>query len=419
MRCGETAAARGVWPQSRHLRCRRLSHRLRLGMLPHLLLAAGGFAAKRSVHGLLRRFPSTLCAMAGEASCMLARRRPDLLLGGAGAGRRRGRSGRRGAPLHAAHGEAIASSRGRRRCAARLARSPRSARRSPRRSSAFRPATISRARPARLRGAAIFLLALPLAFPPVASGLMLLYVLGSQFAGSAAGSRRTELPVPDTLLGVGVAEFFVSGSFVAIAATAAFGALDPDLRRRRSDAGGERVAHLRADRACRRPPEASEPASRSPGCARSASTGRPASSRSTPRRCRSRSTSRSRLRACARRSRSATVSSCWPPSCSARRVDFTPRRRTVAMAILDRLLAPDSSFQKNFFFLAKRFVPGETIESRDRSGARTQRRTGCRQRSTSSARTCSSARRRLETARRVPADARRASAAAASIPTSR
>lgn len=33
------------------------------------------------------------------------------------------------------------------------------------------------------------------------------------------------------------------------------------------------------------------------------------------------------------------------------------------MAILERLLAPDSGFQKHFFFLAKRFVPGETIES--------------------------------------------------------
>lgn len=33
------------------------------------------------------------------------------------------------------------------------------------------------------------------------------------------------------------------------------------------------------------------------------------------------------------------------------------------MAIVDRLLAPDSAFQKNFFFLAKRFVAGETIES--------------------------------------------------------
>ncbi|HEY1977830.1 MAG TPA: proline dehydrogenase family protein [Candidatus Baltobacteraceae bacterium] len=30
---------------------------------------------------------------------------------------------------------------------------------------------------------------------------------------------------------------------------------------------------------------------------------------------------------------------------------------------MDRLFAPDSAFQKNFFFLAKRFVPGETIAS--------------------------------------------------------
>jgi ABC-type sulfate transport system permease component len=35
------------------------------------------------------------------------------------------------------------------------------------------------------------------------------------------------LSVPDSLLGVGVAEFFVSGSFVAIAAAAAFASLDP------------------------------------------------------------------------------------------------------------------------------------------------------------------------------------------------
>jgi proline dehydrogenase len=33
------------------------------------------------------------------------------------------------------------------------------------------------------------------------------------------------------------------------------------------------------------------------------------------------------------------------------------------MAILDRLLAPGSGFQKNFFFLAKRFVAGETVDS--------------------------------------------------------
>ncbi|HEV7179207.1 MAG TPA: proline dehydrogenase family protein [Candidatus Baltobacteraceae bacterium] len=33
------------------------------------------------------------------------------------------------------------------------------------------------------------------------------------------------------------------------------------------------------------------------------------------------------------------------------------------MALIDRFLAPDSTFQKNFFFLAKRFVAGETIQS--------------------------------------------------------
>lgn len=33
------------------------------------------------------------------------------------------------------------------------------------------------------------------------------------------------------------------------------------------------------------------------------------------------------------------------------------------MAVIDRFLAPDSIFQRRFFFLAKRFIPGETIES--------------------------------------------------------
>lgn len=68
--------------------------------------------------------------------------------------------------------------------------------------------------PARLRSAALFVLALPLAFPPVASGIMLLSVFS-----------RTA--VPDSLLGVIAAEFFVSGSFVAIASAAAFAVLDP------------------------------------------------------------------------------------------------------------------------------------------------------------------------------------------------
>src|SRR5579863_1632813 len=80
--------------------------------------------------------------------------------------------------------------------------------------------------PARVRGAALFLLALPLAFPPVASGLMLIYLLGTN-SPLGAWLSAYGLTVPDSLLGVGVAEFFVSGSFVAIAATAAFGAMDP------------------------------------------------------------------------------------------------------------------------------------------------------------------------------------------------
>ena len=78
----------------------------------------------------------------------------------------------------------------------------------------------------RVRAAAVFLLALPLAFPPVASGLMLIYALGTN-APLGAWLAAHGLAVPDTLIGVGVAEFFVSGSFVAIASTAAFGALDP------------------------------------------------------------------------------------------------------------------------------------------------------------------------------------------------
>jgi ABC-type sulfate transport system permease component len=78
----------------------------------------------------------------------------------------------------------------------------------------------------KLRAVAIFLLALPLAFPPVASGLMLIYVFGIRSPlGQWLASHGTTLP--DSLLGVGAAEFFVSGSFVAIAATAAFSALDP------------------------------------------------------------------------------------------------------------------------------------------------------------------------------------------------
>jgi len=76
------------------------------------------------------------------------------------------------------------------------------------------------------RAAALFVLALPLAFPPVASGIMLLHVVGAR-SPLGAWSAAHGLPLVDSLAGVALAEFFVAGAFVAIAACAAFGALDP------------------------------------------------------------------------------------------------------------------------------------------------------------------------------------------------
>lgn len=67
--------------------------------------------------------------------------------------------------------------------------------------------------PRRVAVPMLFVLTLPLAFPPIASGILLLSLL-----------RGT--PLPDTLAGVATAEFFVSGSFVALASAAAFAAQD-------------------------------------------------------------------------------------------------------------------------------------------------------------------------------------------------
>ncbi|MDQ2872520.1 MAG: ABC transporter permease subunit [Candidatus Eremiobacteraeota bacterium] len=79
---------------------------------------------------------------------------------------------------------------------------------------------------ARTRAASLFALALPLAFPPVASGIILLQSIGTRsFAGAWLADRGIVLV--DSLLGVAISEFFVAGSFVAITACAAFGALDP------------------------------------------------------------------------------------------------------------------------------------------------------------------------------------------------
>lgn len=76
-----------------------------------------------------------------------------------------------------------------------------------------------------LRAAVLSLLALPLAFPPVASGIMLLQTVGTRTPlGAALASHG--LVFVDSLWGVTLAEFFVAGSFVAITSTAAFGSID-------------------------------------------------------------------------------------------------------------------------------------------------------------------------------------------------
>lgn len=77
----------------------------------------------------------------------------------------------------------------------------------------------------RTRALALSLLALPLAFPPVASGIMLLQTIGSRTVlGSALAAHG--IVFVDSLWGVALAEFFVAGSFVAITAAAAFGSLN-------------------------------------------------------------------------------------------------------------------------------------------------------------------------------------------------
>lgn len=79
-----------------------------------------------------------------------------------------------------------------------------------------------------VRAAALLVLALPLALPPVASGIALLGLLGERETLGAFLAAHG-VSIVDSLLGVGIAEFFVSGSVVAIAATAAFGEVDSAL----------------------------------------------------------------------------------------------------------------------------------------------------------------------------------------------
>jgi len=86
---------------------------------------------------------------------------------------------------------------------------------------------LAHARPA-LRAAGLFALALPVALPPVASGIVVLGFFGARkLVGAWLAAHG--VGVVDSFAGVAFSEFFVAGPLVAIAATAAFGELDPAL----------------------------------------------------------------------------------------------------------------------------------------------------------------------------------------------
>jgi molybdate transport system permease protein len=85
----------------------------------------------------------------------------------------------------------------------------------------------------RLAKAAGLLVQLPMALPPLMSGVVLLYVFGPDTAlGRLAGGRFTE-----SLLGVVLAQSFVSAPFVVVAARSAFATVDPALEDMAATAG--------------------------------------------------------------------------------------------------------------------------------------------------------------------------------------
>ena len=70
-----------------------------------------------------------------------------------------------------------------------------------------------------------FVVQLPLALPPLASGILLLFLVGPRGAlGHVIGDAFT-----DTFAGIVLAETFVAAPFVVIAARTAFASMDPDL----------------------------------------------------------------------------------------------------------------------------------------------------------------------------------------------
>jgi molybdate transport system permease protein len=79
--------------------------------------------------------------------------------------------------------------------------------------------------PGRAMAALGFLVQLPLALPPLASGILLLFLVGY----SAPLGRLTNGALTDTFAGIVLAEVFVAAPFLIIAARSAFAAMDPVL----------------------------------------------------------------------------------------------------------------------------------------------------------------------------------------------
>jgi molybdate/tungstate transport system permease protein len=80
------------------------------------------------------------------------------------------------------------------------------------------------------KGLVSLIIYLPLVFPPVVSGIMLLLLYGPY--GVVGGPlANAGLEVDDSLAGIIVAQIFVSAPFLIVAARSAFEAVDPNLER--------------------------------------------------------------------------------------------------------------------------------------------------------------------------------------------
>jgi ABC-type Fe3+/spermidine/putrescine transport system ATPase subunit/ABC-type sulfate transport system permease component len=79
--------------------------------------------------------------------------------------------------------------------------------------------------PSRMMATVGFLVQLPLALPPLASGILLLFLVGY----STPIGRLTSGALTDSFAGIVVAEVFVAAPFLIIAARSAFAAIDPML----------------------------------------------------------------------------------------------------------------------------------------------------------------------------------------------